>query len=129
MPTNDRIELKICIIRIFARGTQWWYQNYNILTYWRLRLYCDVKYHAQYHKTAQKSIQMMLKCQKMIGFIPWHIFICGSHWSYQWSSQNMIFWLHIWRHNQVWPFRKVKWLEFRHHHSDSRCKFCDHAYV
>ena len=30
---------KFAWIHIFARGTRWWCQNYNILTYWRLWLY------------------------------------------------------------------------------------------
>ena len=63
----------------------------------KTKTYCDVKYDVRYHKTAQKSIQMMLECQPMIGlsckFVSLHIFTRGSQWSYQWSSQNMIFWL------------------------------------
>ena len=37
---QQMIELswKFVWIHIFARGTRWWCQNYNILTYWRLRL-------------------------------------------------------------------------------------------
>ena len=33
-----KLSWKFVWIHIFARGTRWWCQNYNILTYWRLRL-------------------------------------------------------------------------------------------
>ena len=83
---QQMIELswKFVWIHIFTRGTRWWCQNSNILTYWKLRRDYDVKYGVRYHKTAQKFIQMMLECQQMIELswkcIRLHIFIRGTRW-------------------------------------------------
>ena len=54
------LSCKFAWIHIFTRGTRWWCQNSNILTYWRLSRDCDVKYDVRYHKAAHKFIQMML---------------------------------------------------------------------
>ena len=82
-------------IHIFTRGTRWWCQNSNILTYWKLRRDCDVKYDVRYHKTSQKFIQMMLECQQMIRlsckFVSSHIFTQESQWSYQ-NYNILTFW-------------------------------------
>ena len=42
---QQMIELswKLVWVHIFTRGTRWWCQNTYILTWWRLKWYCDVK--------------------------------------------------------------------------------------
>ena len=81
---QQMIELswKFVRIHIFTRGTRWWCQNSNVLTYWRLRRDCVVKYDVRYHEIAQTFIQMMLECQQMIElswkFVWIHIFTQGT---------------------------------------------------
>ena len=139
---QQMIELswKFVWIHIFTRGTRWWCQNSNILTYWKLRRDYDVKCDVRYQKTAQKFIQMMLECQQMIELswkcIRLHIFIRGTRW---WCQNSNI--LTYWRLRRIvtsdsiyltsqagLTLQKVKWLEFQYH-SDSRVKLFDHANV
>ena len=86
---QQMIELswKFVWIHIFTRGTWWWCQNSNILTYWKLRRDYDVKYDVRFYKSQKVFIEMMLEYQQMIGlsckFVSFHIFTQGSQWSYQ----------------------------------------------
>ena len=94
---QQMIELSWKFIRlhIFIRGTRWWCQNFNILTYWKLRRDFDVKYDVRYNKTAQKFIQMMIESLQMIElswtFLMIHIFIRGTWWWCQ-KSNILTYW-------------------------------------
>ena len=67
MPTNYRIELKICMDTYFhpsnaMMASEFWY--FDSL---KAKTYRDVKYEVIFYKIAQKFIQMMLEYQQMIG--------------------------------------------------------------
>ena len=85
---------KFVWINISTRKTRCWCQTSNILTTWRLRRSCDVKYDVRY-EIAQNVIQMMLECKKMIE-LSWNfewinIFTRKTRWWCQ-TSNILIWW-------------------------------------
>ena len=72
MPTNDPIELKICMDACFHP------RNAKTLAQGGLKRHCVVKNDVRYHKIAQKFFQVVLKFQQIVElsckFISSHIF-------------------------------------------------------
>ena len=106
MPENDLIELKIYMDTYFHLRTRWWCQNFNILTFWRLRRDCD--------DTSQNGPRFHLYYVIMPMNDAMKLKIWWLH----------IFTRHVWQDNDVLALLKVKISWFWHYHSDPRVKMC-----